>query len=102
RTTATSLPDAATPFVGRDAEIAAALRLLEHARLVTLTGAAGCGKSRLAIEVARAWSARLGGEALFVDLTAATDAGDVAAAVAAALGTNDHSNAGLGAMLARR
>jgi predicted ATPase/DNA-binding CsgD family transcriptional regulator len=41
-----------TSFVGREREIADVCRLLGGTRLLTLTGAGGCGKSRLAIEVA--------------------------------------------------
>lgn len=39
-------------FIGREEELAEILRLLDHHRLVTLTGVGGCGKSRLAEEVA--------------------------------------------------
>lgn len=46
-----------TPLVGREAECAALLALVARERLVTLTGQGGCGKSRLAGEVA----ARVGG-----------------------------------------
>jgi predicted ATPase/DNA-binding CsgD family transcriptional regulator len=48
------LPVQITPFVGRDAEIAALRELLgqENVRLVTIAGAGGMGKTRLAIEVA--------------------------------------------------
>jgi non-specific serine/threonine protein kinase len=41
-----------TSFVGRKREIAEVRRLLASARLVTLTGAAGCGKTRLAVRIA--------------------------------------------------
>lgn len=40
-------------FIGREREIAEVARLLDGYRLVTLTGVGGCGKSRLALEVAR-------------------------------------------------
>ena len=48
----TNLPIAATPFVGRERELPEVLRLLEHSRLLTLTGAGGTGKTRLAAEAA--------------------------------------------------
>jgi predicted ATPase/DNA-binding SARP family transcriptional activator len=48
------LPTPVSRFVGRDAEIAELLRLLAGERLVTLLGPGGVGKTRLAIEVARA------------------------------------------------
>lgn len=44
--------------MGRDAELDALARLLEHGRLITVCGAAGCGKTVLASEAARRWSAR--------------------------------------------
>ena len=48
-----NLPHPISSFIGREREIADILRLLGASRLVTLTGAGGCGKSRLAIEAAR-------------------------------------------------
>ncbi len=49
----TNLPLALTSFVGRERELAAIWRLLGETRLLTLTGAGGCGKTRLALEAAR-------------------------------------------------
>ena len=46
------LPTPVTSFVGRERELAEAQRLLGRARLLTLTGAGGCGKTRLAVQVA--------------------------------------------------
>ena len=57
--TPNNLPANLTTFVGREREIAEVIRLLAAARLVTLTGTGGCGKSRLAMEVARSLHARL-------------------------------------------
>jgi hypothetical protein len=48
------LPEALTSFVGREREIDELSRLLVSVRLLTLTGVGGCGKTRLALEVARA------------------------------------------------
>ena len=47
-----SLPAALTPLVGRAAELAALRRRLASARLITLTGVGGVGKTRLALQLA--------------------------------------------------
>ena len=46
------LPRQLTSFVGRERELAEAATLLRNARLLTLTGAGGCGKTRLALQLA--------------------------------------------------
>src|SRR5262249_39551011 len=51
-----NLPQPLTSFIGRETEVAELERLLQTTRLVTLTGAGGCGKTRLAIQVAGAQS----------------------------------------------
>ena len=48
----TNLPIPLTSFIGRQTEIDHVKRLIETTRLLTLTGAGGCGKTRLAIQVA--------------------------------------------------
>ena len=48
----TNVPTPLTSFVGRQSELAEIRRLLATTRLLTLTGAGGCGKTRLAIQVA--------------------------------------------------
>src|SRR4051812_39538207 len=80
-----SLPQPLTSFIGRTAEMAAVLRLLEHARLVALTGTGGCGKTRLALEVAARHGAKHG-DACFVPLAELTDPALVLPAVAGVLG----------------
>jgi len=84
----TAAPDARaarTRFVGREVEIAAARRRLdEGARLVTVLGPGGVGKTRVACELAR----RVRGEGravVFCDLSAATTPGAVLRAIAGAL-----------------
>jgi predicted ATPase/DNA-binding CsgD family transcriptional regulator len=64
----TNLPVQLTSFIGRQRELAVVEQLLSTARLVTLTGVGGCGKTRLAIQVAsRVWEAFADG-VWFVDL----------------------------------
>jgi len=46
------LPSQLTSFIGRERELAEAAALLRNSRLLTLTGAGGCGKTRLALELA--------------------------------------------------
>jgi non-specific serine/threonine protein kinase len=47
-----NLPDEASSFVGRRREVAVSKRMLSHARLLTITGPPGVGKSRLGLRVA--------------------------------------------------
>jgi predicted ATPase len=82
----TNLPAALTGFVGRELEIAEAGELLRRARVVTLTGPGGCGKTRLAVEIARAQIAEHPDGACFVDLSALADPVLVVGAVATAAG----------------
>jgi predicted ATPase len=72
--------------VGREDETAEAVRLLGRARLLTLTGAGGTGKSRLALHVAeRLWPGYRDG-AFFADLSTVTDPELVPSVLARALG----------------
>jgi predicted ATPase/DNA-binding CsgD family transcriptional regulator len=70
-----SLPHALTRLIGREAEVAALSGLLcnRESRLLTLTGAAGVGKSRLAIEALARASAVIPDEVGFIDLTTTED-----------------------------
>jgi len=81
-----TLPARRTDLVGRDADVETLLGLLASSRLVTLTGVGGCGKTRLAIEVAHQAIAEYAGGAYFVDLTRVTDDEAVLPAVAAGTG----------------
>ena len=81
-----NLPRQLTSFVGRERERADIARLLRRARLVTLTGPGGCGKTRLALEAAADALAGLPDGAWFVDLASLSDPALVAQAAALAVG----------------
>ncbi|SIR64778.1 LuxR C-terminal-related transcriptional regulator [Microbacterium sp. RURRCA19A] len=72
-------------FVGRRRELAALAEELGHARLVTLTGVGGVGKTRLAVRAANAHARRTSTHAIFVALDAVSDPRRVAEAIAQAL-----------------
>lgn len=95
------LPASGTTFVGRDAERAAVLAALEEARLVTLLGPGGVGKTRLAAVVAAAAVALFPSGGVFVDLVPVRD-GFVARAVATALGVTEGSHQPLEEAVAAR
>ena len=99
-----NLPTALTSFVGRERELGEVARLLERHRLLTLTGAGGAGKTRLALEAATARAGALPDGVWLVELAGLGDAGLVPAATASALGLTLPSQRpaldGLGAQLA--
>jgi predicted ATPase/DNA-binding CsgD family transcriptional regulator len=69
---ADSVPSARSRLFGREEEIAEARHLLEDgARLVTITGAGGIGKTRIAIEVCR----KVSGKVSFLELSGTDSAG---------------------------
>ncbi|WP_424183997.1 BTAD domain-containing putative transcriptional regulator [Actinokineospora sp. G85] len=80
----TGRPAALTSFVGRAAELAEVTRLLATARLVTLVGPGGAGKTRLAAEATAA-----GGRSWLVELARVRSDEDVPGAVLGALGGRD-------------
>ena len=66
------MPFPVSSFVGRVREIRAIGDLLSRYRVVTLVGAGGCGKTRLAIEAIRRHGGRFPGGVWMVDLTTLT------------------------------
>lgn len=86
--TALALPPSPTPLVGRTAELTMLRELLTQgaARLLTLTGPPGVGKTRLALEVARAVEARFSGGVWFVDLSPLSNGALVLPTIAQAVG----------------
>src|SRR6202043_1559073 len=85
----TRLPAQLTSFVGRDAEGTQLRELLAQNRVVTLTGAGGVGKTRLAIQVAAAMAGEFSDGVWYVGLAPITDPELVAVTVARALGLPD-------------
>src|SRR5277367_6243278 len=83
------LPVQLTSFVGRDAQLTQLRELLAQNRVVTLTGAGGVGKTRLAIQVAAAMADEFGDGVWYVDLAPITDPELVPLTVARALGLPD-------------
>ena len=79
------LPTPLTSFIGRSRELVDVARLLGQARLLTLMGAGGTGKTRLALEVARRAHPTYPDGVWFVDLAAVGESWLVADAVAEAL-----------------
>jgi predicted ATPase/class 3 adenylate cyclase len=85
-TFSTNLPTLRTSFVGRDAEVAASKAALTDARLVTLTGVGGVGKTRLAVQVAADVISEFPDGVWLVELAAVGDPAAVPDAVATTIG----------------
>lgn len=84
-----NLPAALTSFVGRRSEIAGVRLLLGSARLVTLTGVGGIGKTRLALETAASSAKAFPDGVWLVDLAPVREPSAVASAAEAAFGVPD-------------
>jgi predicted ATPase/class 3 adenylate cyclase len=87
-TATANVPRAAKPLIGRDADVARVLELLQEtdARVVTIAGPGGVGKTRLAIEVARELASEFADGTWFVDLSPIHRAETVLPTIANALG----------------
>ena len=85
-----SAPEA--PLLGRDGEIASLRKLLRQdgVRMLTLTGAAGIGKTRLALAAAKAAEPQFA-QTVFADLTPLRRAEHVPAAIARAMGVRENA-----------
>ena len=81
-----NLPAQASSFVGREHELSELRQLLSRARVVTLTGAGGVGKTRLVLQLAASMLDGSGDGAWFVDLAPLTDETLVAGRLAGVLG----------------
>lgn len=93
------LPIPISTFVGRENELADVQSSLAAARLLTLSGPAGIGKTRLAIQVARDAAEHYPDGAWFVDLAPLSDPDLVPQAVAQTLGVREASDAPMTATL---
>jgi predicted ATPase/DNA-binding SARP family transcriptional activator len=91
-----NLPAQLTSFVGRDLELREVKRLLEESRLVTLTGAGGCGKTRLAMEVASELLENFRDGVWLVELEAVSDSAQVPQSLGSALGIREGVAPGVG------
>ncbi|MGW0192301.1 BTAD domain-containing putative transcriptional regulator [Nonomuraea sp. NPDC003201] len=87
----TNLRAELTSFVGKDDDISAVAELAVKHRLVTLTGAGGSGKTRLATETARTMLAELPDGAWLVELASVGAGGELAQAVLTAIGLRDQA-----------
>lgn len=75
--------------MGREHDLDEVVVLLSRSRLVTLTGPAGVGKSRLAVEAAGRLASRFSDGVWFVELATVTDPGQVTHTVASALSVGE-------------
>ncbi|WP_202638645.1 AfsR/SARP family transcriptional regulator [Bailinhaonella thermotolerans] len=82
------VPAQVSSFVGREEELARVGERLERGRLVTLVGAGGAGKTRLAVEASGRWD----GEVCFVELAPLTAGDDLARAALEALGVRESAS----------
>lgn len=86
-----NLPQQLTSFIGREREIAQVRQLLVSTRLLTLTGAGGCGKTRLALQVAADAPDRYPDGVWLAELAPLSNPTLVAQAVAKALGVKEQA-----------
>jgi predicted ATPase/DNA-binding CsgD family transcriptional regulator len=80
------LPLSDTSFIGRDADLAALVELVGLQRVVSIVGAGGCGKTRLAIELALEVMGRFRHGICWVDLAPVVDAAAIVDVTAGAAG----------------
>ena len=89
-----------TSLIGRDGDVASVLEQLRDARLVTLTGPAGTGKTRLAQAVATAYATDAPEGAVFIALATITDPALVLPTIGQAFGLGEYTTTSMLAVLA--
>lgn len=87
-----NLPASLNPFIGRETELAEVRRLVLETRLLTLTGAGGSGKTRLALQVAAELLDGSGEGVWIVELAPISDPSQIATAVLEALRLRPEAN----------
>jgi non-specific serine/threonine protein kinase len=93
-------PAPLTSFIGREREVAALLPLVESTRLLTLTGAGGSGKTRLALEIVQQVARARPGTVAWVELAPFHDSTALSLHVATALGIRSETGANVDELLA--
>ena len=97
--TPNNLPQQVTSFIGRERELAEIKSLLEGARLLTLLGMGGLGKTRLSLQIAADVMENYGDGVWFVDLAPIKDPSLVTSAVAQVLNVREEPGKALGQTL---
>ena len=97
-----NLPAPLTRFVGRETELAQAAALLAEARLLTLTGPGGAGKTRLALRLAAVVAEHFPGGIWFVDFSPLSGSEFVWDQVAVTLGVREPRGGTLAEAVGRR
>ena len=87
----TNLPAVLTSFIGREREMEEVQQLLAYTHLVSLVGAGGCGKTRLALRVASELGNQYSGGVNWVELARLADSTLVPQAVAKVLNVIEQS-----------
>jgi DNA-binding winged helix-turn-helix (wHTH) protein len=82
----TNLPSTVSPLTGRSTDLAELIGLIRHRRLLTLLGAGGIGKTRLALEAARLLLSYFPDGVWLTELAPLSDSYSISAAIVAALG----------------
>jgi predicted ATPase/DNA-binding CsgD family transcriptional regulator len=95
------LPVGVAAFIGRARERAKVADLVADARVVTLTGPGGCGKTRLAVEVVGDVASRFSDGACWVDLQGVREPGLVVPAVGGAVDVHERPDEELAVTLAK-